>query len=170
MNRQGCLDYFESVYHETFDRLSKFVFFKVACSADAEDIVASVYSDLYQYVVLKGKRPENILAYLIKMANHELSRHYVGNPHLVSFDDDYLGLPELVPDENDVELGFIEKFENDTLWKAVQQLSAAEQQVIIAKFRFDMTFKEISQNFNQSESTIKLRYYRSLKKLQKILE
>jgi DNA-directed RNA polymerase specialized sigma24 family protein len=88
MKNQERQDYFEAVYRETFKRLSQFVFFKVAEPSEAEDVIASVYMDFYRYVVLRGKHPENILAYLMKMANHELSRHYKNNPHQISFDQE----------------------------------------------------------------------------------
>lgn len=170
MDRQGNQEYFETVYHDTFKRLSQFVFFKVATQAAAEDIVAAVYSDFFQYVVLRGKRPENILAYLIRMANHELSRHYTNNPKIDSFNDEILNLSESVIDDSNIETEYFEKIDNETIWQAVQQLSDSEQHVIMARFRFDLNFREIAEAANQNESTIKLRFYRALKKLQKILE
>lgn len=170
MGRQNYQDYFETVYHDTFKRLSQFVFFKVASSAAAEDIVAAVYTDFYQFVVLRGKRPDNELAYLIKMASHELSQHYTANPKADSFNDELLNLSESIIDDNDLEKEYFEKVENETLWQAVEQLSDPEQQIIIARYRFDLTFREIADSLNQHESTVKLRFYRALKKLQKMLE
>ena len=170
MERQGYQNYFETVYHDTFKRLSQFVFFKVAGLATAEDIVAAVYTDFFQYVVMRGKHPENVLAYLIKMANHELSRHYTQTPIIDSFNDEILNLSESIIDDSDIETEYFEKIDNEALWQAVQQLTGAEQQVIFARFRFDLTFREIAEAVNQNESTIKLRFYRSLKKLRKTLE
>lgn len=170
MDRQSYQDYFETVYHDTFKRLSQFVFFKVAGPAAAEDIVAAVYTDFYQFVVLRGKRPDNELAYLIKMANHELSRHYTATPKTDSFNDDLLNLSESIIDDIDLEAAYFEKVDNETLWQAVERLSAPEQSVIIARYRFDLTFRAIADSLNQNESTVKLRFYRALKKLQKMLE
>lgn len=170
MERQNRQDYFEAVYRDTFKRLSQYVYFKVASVSEAEDIVASVYTDFYQYIVLRDKRPENIQAYLTKMANHELARHYSGNIHPLSFDDESLNLSETVPNDSDTTSSVFEQIESAALWQAVQQLSAAEQQVIIAKFRFDLTFSEIALSQGQNESAVKLRFYRALRKLQKILQ
>lgn len=169
LEQQTPQEYFEKVYRETFDKLSRYVFFKTPSLSDAEDVTAAVYTSFYQYVVLKGKRPDNELAYLIKMSGHEMSRLYSRKVDMLSFDDEDLGLDSTVPDSTDCELMFFETFENETLWNAVNKLSQAEQKVLIAKFRFDMTFQEIALALGQGESAVKLRYYRSLAKLQKLL-
>lgn len=169
MEQQTFKEYFESVYRETVDKLTRHIFFKAPGLAEAEDITAAVYTDFYQYVVLKNKRPGNELAYLIKMSNHELSRLYSARMNMLSFDDEDLQLSSTVPDSTDFELQVFDIFENEDLWNAVRKLSKAEQQVLIARFRFDMTFQEIAAAVSQGESAVKLRYYRSLVKLQKLL-
>lgn len=170
MEQQTQQEYFEKVYRETFGKLSKYVFFKAPSLTDAEDITAAVYTSFYQYVVLKNKQPHNELAYLIKMSNHELSQLYTRKADTISFDDEDLQLVNTVPDSNDFELMFFETFENEALWNAVSRLTQDEQKVLIARFRFDMTFQEIAVAMSQGESAVKLRYYRSLAKLKKLLD
>lgn len=170
MEKQEHQEYFEAVYCETFEKVSRYVFFKSPGLTEAEDITATVYTNFYQYVVLKNKRPENSCAYLIKMSNHELSRLYSKKVTQLSFDDEELPLRDTVPDNTDWELTVFDQFESENLWNAVRRLSSAEQQVLIAKFRFDMTFQEIALAMNHGESAVKLRYYRSLKKLKILIE
>ena len=169
MEQQTPREYFETVYRATFDKLSRYVFFKAPGLADAEDITAAVYTNFYQYVVLKNKRPENELAYLIKMSSHELSRLYSRKIDMLSFDDEDLQLSNTVPDNTDFELKVFEIFDREDLWNAVRKLSQAEQRVLIARFRFEMTFQEIAHAMSQGESAVKLRYYRSLEKLRNVL-
>lgn len=169
METRSDQEYFEAIYHDTFNKLSQYVLFKTRGIGEAEDVVAAVYADFYQYIVLKHKRPENVPAYLTKMANHELSRLYTRKTNHLSIDDEELRLHETIPDDVDVELAVFDQFETDELWQAVGKLAPVEQQILAAKFRFDLTFKEIAQILGQGESAIKLRYYRSLKKLQKLL-
>jgi len=170
MQKQSHQEYFEAVYCETFEKLSRYVFFKAPGLAEAEDITATVYTNFYQYVVLKNKRPANELAYLIRISNHELSRLYSKNITRLSFDDEDLNLSETIADADDWEQDVFDQFANEALWIAVCSLQPAEQRVLIAKFRFDMTFQEIALAMNQGESAVKLRYYRSLKKLQNLLQ
>ena len=170
MQDQTHQEYFEAVYSETFEKISRYVFFKAPGLAEAEDITATVYTNFYQYVVLKCKHPANKLAYLIRISNHELSRLYSKNITQLSFDDEDLNLCDTVADAVDWEQSVFDQFANDALWEAVCSLQPVEQRVLIAKFRFDMTFQEIALAMNQGESAVKLRYYRSLKKLQNLLQ
>ena len=163
-------DYFVQIYQETFERLSKYVFFKAPNLPDAEDVTATVYADFFRYVVQKEKQPENPISYLMQMANHELSKLYVKRVAAVSFDDEESGLTETVADESNLSEAVFDAFQSDELWAAVGKLSDAEQRVLVAKFRYDMTFVEISEALGRGESAVKLSYYRSLKKLKNILE
>ncbi|MEI8199502.1 MAG: sigma-70 family RNA polymerase sigma factor [Eubacteriales bacterium] len=170
MQQQEHQEYFEAVYFETFEKVSRYVFFKAPGLSEAEDVTATVYANFYQHVVLKNKRPANHLSYLIQMSNHELSRMYSKKIPLLSFDDGDLQLSDTVTDNDDWEIKAFEPFESEDLWKAVNKLSQSEQQVLFAKFRFDMTFQEIAAALKQGESAVKLRYYRSLKKLKNLLD
>jgi len=170
MQKQEHQEYFEAVYFETFGKVSRYVFLKAPGLSEAEDITATVYTNFYQHVVLKSKRPGSELAYLIQMSNHELSRMYAKKIPLLSFDDEDFQLSDTVPEDTDWERNVFDSFENEDLWKAVCKLSQPEQQVLIAKFRFDMTFQEIALAMKQGESAVKLRYYRSLKKLKNLLD
>lgn len=162
-------EYFEMVYRQTAGRLSQYVLFKAPGLAESEDIVATVYTDFFQYISLKNRRPDNVYSYLIQMANHELSRYYTRHRRLLSLDDESIALFETVSDGQDLEETILDQHDTNRIWSAVLQLSWPEQQVLTARFRFDMTFSEIASWLEQSENTVRLRYYRSLKKLSKIL-
>ncbi len=170
MGNQAQQAYFESVYRETFKRLSQYVFLKSPSAAAAEDVVATVYMDFYQYVVLQDKQPDHALAYLTRMANHELSRLYRAPQPPLSLDDAELNLGETIPDDTDVELAAFDRFAAEELWQAVSRLSQPEQQVLAARIRFEMPFPEIARTLGQNESAVKLRYYRSLDKLKRLLD
>lgn len=170
MGNQAQQAYFESIYRETFRRLSQYVFLKSPSAAAAEDVVATVYMDFYQYVVLHDRQPDNVLAYLTRMANHELSRLYRAPQPPLSLDDAGLNLGETIPDDTDVELAVFDRFAAEALWQAVGRLSQPEQQALVARIRFEMPFPEIARTLGQNESAVKLRYYRSLDKLKRLLD
>lgn len=162
---------FESVYQETYGRLSRYVYFKAPTLQDAEDIVAAVYCHYYQYVVRQNRRPLVVYAYLQRMANHELNRFYSDRERLpkLSMDDDSLGLEQILSTDWDFSLERFDPIDAERLWQAVLQLSPAEQKVIVGKIRFDLSFHQLASYLNQGESAVKLRYYRALQKLQKNL-
>lgn len=163
-------DLFNGIYEATFNELGKYVYFRVKRLEDAQDIVQSVYMDYYRYVFLKKRKPDNVLGYLKQMASNQISKYYKEHQWLVEGSDENQELIEQIPSEDHMELDVFEQFEQATLWQAVKSLGIFEEKIIIAKFRFDMTFKEIGEAMSVSENTIKSRYYRALVKLRNILE
>lgn len=161
---------FETIYRATFTTLSKHVYFKVAQSSDAEDIIQIVYIDFYNYIVRKNKTVDNVQAYLIQMANNELSKYYKRKDELpITFDEDKIQILENMQDDSNIELDILNSIESDVIYKLVKKLPIIDQKILGAHFRYDMTFKDIANTLNLSENTIKTRYYRALKELKELL-
>lgn len=160
---------FEAIYHATFKALSKHVYFKVAQTSDAEDIVQNVYSNFYLYVHKKGKPIENVQAYLIQMANNELKIYYQNKANEPTMFDEEMDVLQNIPDESNLAMDIIEKFEIEAIAEAIQKLSMIDQKIMGARFRFELTFKEISIQLGVSENTVKTRYYRALDHLRAVL-
>jgi len=64
------------------------VYFKVAKLEDAEDIVQEVYLDFYKYIIEKGKKVDNVQAYLMQMSNNKLSHYYKDKTVEITVEDD----------------------------------------------------------------------------------
>lgn len=163
-------DDFKNIYSATFDELSKYVYFRINNIEDAQDIVQNVYLDYYQHVFKKNKKIDHVIAYLKKMAHNQLISFYKEKQFLVEQSNLLDEQLENIPANDDVELEVFEKFEVDRIWKAVTQLHPLQQKIIVGKFRFNMTFKEIAEQLLVNENTIKSNYYRSLKKLEEYLK
>ena len=162
--------YFNHIYETTFEALSRRVFFKVARLADAEDIVQDIYTDFYRYTVLKNKQPDQVMAYLFKMADHALARYYAKRVPEVNLDDALPEGLEGLADPLDLEAEVFSKIEADRLWASVQRLNPKAQQVLIAYFRYGLTFREIAEGLGEKEITVRQRLYRALSKLKEILD
>lgn len=169
MNQDKAIAQFEALYHQTFRRLSQYVLFKVGSVSDTEDIVAAVYADYFQHIVQRGHaEPTNPYAYLVRMANHGLGRLYKERQTEMSLDDEHNHLSETLPDDPEALSRFFDQIDSQELWLGIRRLSAAEQQVIVAHLRFDLTFRDIAGQLGQKESAVKLRYYRALERLKKM--
>lgn len=162
---------FETIYHATFNILSKYVYFKVAYANDAEDIIQNIYINYYNYIIRKNKTVENVQSYLMQIANNELSKYYKNKQELpITFSDESIYLLENIQDDSNVEFDILNTFNPNMIFDLVEKLELIDQKIIGAHFRFDMTFKEIAQSLSVSENTIKTRYYRSLKELKRLYE
>lgn len=157
---------FETIYHQTFESVSKYVYFNVAQAHDAEDIVQDVYLRYYREVILKGKSIENPKAYLLAMAANQLKRYYRFKAQRpVQLNSEELEILENIPDDQDVHVEIINRFSVDAILREIMTLSDLDQKILSGHLRFGMTFAELSRELALSENTIKTRYYRALRTL-----
>lgn len=157
---------FESIYRDTFDDISKNVYFQVAQVADAEDIVQEVYLRYYREVILKGKVIENPRAYLMAIAANQLKRYYRFKAQRpIQLNPDENDVLENVADETDLHLEVINRFTVEQITAEIKSLPELDQKILTGHLRFDMTFAELALTLNLSENTVKTRYYRMLRTL-----
>lgn len=159
---------FETIYRATFNTISKQVFFKVAKIEDAEDIVQEVYLDFYKYIISKGKKVDNVQAYLIQMSNNKLSHYYKDKTVEFTVEDDQT-LFNNIEEPSNLEFDTLERISLDEIWDAVKTLSDIDQHILIDYYRFGYNFREISERYLMPESTIKSRCSNAIKQLKEIV-
>lgn len=76
----------------------------------------------------------------------------------------------LVGYENDLEESFQIKEDAKEILEIINTLNTSIQQILRLKIFGGMTFLEIASLVDMSESTVKTKYYSSIKKIKKILE
>lgn len=159
---------FNELYYETVDSLSKYIHFKVSNFEDGQDILQNVYKDYFYYVLRKNKVVEYPLAYLKQMVDKECARYYKKKSQIpLALEDE---TAEYIEDEKiHVEVDILNNNVFEEVWKEIKHLSEIDQLILGAYFRFDMSFKEISDELKISENAVRLRFYRNLKKLKEIL-
>ncbi len=159
---------FNELYYETVDKLSKYIHFKVSIFEDGQDIIQNVYKDYFNYVIKKNKTIDHPLAYLKQMVDKECARYYkkksIKPLHLEDETAEYIADEKI-----HVEIDVLNQIVFEEVWKEIKNLSELDQQILGAYFRFDMSFKEISEELKISENAVRLRFYRNLKKIKEIL-
>ncbi len=166
---QFNVNHFESIYRKYFGQISKFVIFKVPQMSDAEDVVSSVFTNLYIQLRKKSLDIDNIEAYLIQIAKNELSKFYKQKSKTILVDDDWEDKLEQVVDDFDLEESVFNQYEIERIEKALLQLSPLDQRIITAKIKLEMSFKEISEQLIVKENSVKTRYYRALETLRQMI-
>lgn len=157
---------FENIYHETFPVLSRFLFLKTNHYEDTQDLLQELYLSFYQHLQ-KSKEPiESPQAYLLKMAQNLLSRYYL-HKSKTNLNQDYTLDTELVPEDFELESVILDKLESESIWASIQSLKEPDRSLLIARFHFEMSYPELSRQFELPETTIKSKIYTALKHLQK---
>lgn len=159
---------FEQIYASTYPALSRYVFFKVADNDDMEDILQNVYVDYYFDVIKKGKQIENPEAYLIKMANHKCGAHFRKERRVITLDEEE-DWTQLIPSDDDTSGSAIQHATSQEIWSIVATFPELDRRILIARFRFELSFPEIAAELDMEETKIKARFYRALDKIRKKL-
>ena len=152
-------DDFQHIYETYFNKLSKFIYFKVQSLSDAQDLLQDVFLDFYRHTITKGQDVEQVEAYLMQMTQHALARYYKTKqqspPTLKSEQEIAV---DLLQDDIDLEQSVLDHIQVDAIWDYVQTFDEVDQKLLIGHYRFNMTFKELSAQLNMPESTLKSRH------------
>lgn len=152
-------DDFTAIYHATFPQISKFVHFKVADLEDAQEIVQNVYLDFYKYICKNDKLLDNVSAYLMSMAKHELTRYYKTRSETpVVLNEEDNPIFEQIADDQDLELEVLNSLSTQEIWAIIETMPALDKQILVAHYRFDLPFSEIARSLNMPGSTIRSRH------------
>jgi RNA polymerase sigma-70 factor, ECF subfamily len=164
-------DRFEDLFRRNYDGLSRFVLFKVHSVSDAEDIVSNVFMNFYKHTVKKNRWVDSEEAYLVEMAKNEIKRYYRNRIQApISLNDGEWDGLENIADEHDAVASMFDRMTIDRIWQAVSQLDETAKMILTAKFRLDMTFKDIAIELNSNENSVKTKYYRSIEALRHLLK
>lgn len=123
-----------------------------------QEIFINALQGLHQF---EGKRA-TFRTWLYKIATYKVvdyfrSRHFKVQKHSVTIDDwDF-------DDEDDFTLSLLHKEELKAVMDVVNELETSLQQIFRLKLFSDYTFQEIAATLQIPESTVKTKYYRSLK-------
>jgi RNA polymerase sigma-70 factor (ECF subfamily) len=152
---------FETLYHQYFDALAKYVHFKVDRVQDGEDILQEVFLNYYKYIILKHKKVDHPLTYLKRMVDKQVIPLYQLKD--LSLDDEII---DFIEDPLNLEQSILDHLSYEEILIEIKKLKIIDQKIILARFRFDLSFKEIAEQLNSNENTVKLRYHRSIQKIQ----
>ncbi len=146
---------FEAIYHANFEIISKHVLFKCASVTDAQDIVQDVFYDFYKHWLKSDSPIEHPSAYLKTIANHHLASYYKQHQSedTLKYNDDYIF--NNIEDTGDLESNILDSSTVDTIFEEINKLGEPDKTILVARFRFDISFREIAAKLNMKESTIK---------------
>ncbi len=159
---QRDLNQFTHLYNSYRNRIFRYIRFRVARREDAEDLTSQTFVKAIEAFPNYTHRGYSFGAWLYKIAGNVLTDWYRKKKPLLLEDMD-------IDPENISHASLEQKVDTqirDThLVSCINQLSEQEKQVLVLKIFDEMSFREISNTLGKGESSVKMMYYRSLKKL-----
>ena len=156
---------FSKLYEAYFDRVYRFIFFRVADDRMAEDLASQVFLKAWEN--LHRYRPRaTFLAWLYAIARNSVIDMYRTRKTIISLEE---AVPIAAQDDKlDDRLQL--EFEVKALQAAMQQLTREQQEVITLKFIADYDTAQIAREMGKSEGAIRALQMRALQALARAMK
>ncbi len=172
MFKQKYLNFFEIVYKKTYDRTLNYIVLNCRDMDDVNDIVQDTYIELYKIIYKKKITSlDNPSAYVIGIAKNKLKKYYsfkykFNNISLFSGNDSEL--IDFAKSDINIENIIITENNMENIWLFLKKKKAIVGKIFYFHYYLDMTIKEISEELQVKESTIKSNLYRTLKEMNEL--
>lgn len=159
--------HFRPLYNRYFQQIFRFVFKRTADENIASDVCSQVFLKAMQKIGTYQYKGVPFSAWLYRIASNEVAQHFRNTQknRVVTVEDrTFSDLIDEVSEEDD-----FEKTRKKML-SALQQLKESDMVMIEMRFFEERPFKEIAAILNITESNAKVKTYRILEKMKKIMK
>ena len=150
---------FAALYKKYIDTIYNYFWYRVGHDHDvAEDLAQETFVRAYQALPNFKITGTSYVSYLLTIA-HNLLVNYYRSPKPISIEATGVDVPQEI-------WSAIETKDNiSSMWRAIQQLSTKERDILYLKYRKDYKVSEIAAIVGRSENAVKLVLSRARKKL-----
>jgi len=156
---------FTQLYDEYFNKIYRYIYFRVNSQAEAEDLTQEVFIKALQAIGSYKQREAPFASWLFRIAHNQVIDHIrkktkekrapLEEATAVSMED-----PVAITEQ---------KTEVEELTAALKKLPPAQQEVISLRFIAGLHIAEVAKTLGKSEGTIKALQYNGTASLRKIL-
>jgi RNA polymerase sigma-70 factor (ECF subfamily) len=148
------------IYDTQAPRIFRYIYHRLGSRPLAEDLT----SEVFVRFIRSGTTPDNLTAFLYRIAHNLVVDYLRRNPNLLSLDD------ATVADRADPS-DFAElEMEKAALRRAITRLTPEQQQVVVLKFIEGLSNDEIALVLGKSAGAVKAMQHRALETLRHLLD
>ena len=155
---------FELLYDMYYDCVYRYIFVSVKNKWNAEDIIATVFTKIYEHKdkIIDVSESKN---WVFRIAHNTIIDFYRKNSKVIPI--------ESFLDRGDDDFGYediIIRDEFNGVKKIIEQLPEETKKMIYLRFYGGLKFREIAETVNITENTVKSTISRAIKKIKKSYE
>ncbi|MBD5080630.1 MAG: sigma-70 family RNA polymerase sigma factor [Ruminococcaceae bacterium] len=168
--------YFNTVYDQTVNSITKFVISKCGNILDTEDILQNIYARFYKRILQKGYNDiDNPEAFLVSIAKFEIKTYYASKKKsgVTESFSDYTD-EQMVMIENEMsktQKNFDDVLCNKLLAREIfEDIATADEvtgKIFYLYFVCDMKLADIAEELNMNLSAVKNKLYRTIERQKK---
>jgi len=162
--KHGDEQAFGELYELYFDKIYRFIYFRVNHKEMAEDLAEDVFVKAWSKI--KQVKEERFGGWLYQIAKNRIIDHYRQNKETVDISEleNFLESDENIIDSTNLII------EQKTFMMLLKKLTPEQQIIIKLKFIEDMDNLEIAELISKSEGSIRVIQHRAIQKLQELLD
>ena len=167
---------FNEIYDNTYDEIYAYVLKKCSCIADVSDIMQEIYFELHRVLTKKGigyiKIPR---IFVYKLAKRKLAKYYrlsakIKNAFAYSLNDDEAENVTDISDEFMLEDFVVNAHTLEHAERLIGKKDETTKKCMYLFYKENRAISEIAQILSITESNVKNKIYRTLKKLRSELK
>lgn len=149
---------FGVLYDVHFDRIYAYIYRKTGDRQVAEDLTADTFMKALAHIQSYHYTGQPFVAWLYRIASNLVTDHYRAHRPVATLDE---GL-QLASREAGPEEAALAWDDQQTVARAIQTLSADQQDVVLLRFSGGLRLKEIAQVIGKTEGAVKALMFRAL--------
>ena len=157
---------FETIYYNTRDALLRYLVPRIRSSADVEDLMQEVYTNLYRHLS-RSRTLREPLPYLYAIAKKTLSRYYRRRAAHIEQEEPLN--ESLADDAPTVEELTLSREQMREIWSIVKSEPLASYQAFTLYYGFSVPTDEIAKELNLSEDAVRKRLSRTRNQIRRQL-
>ncbi len=164
---------FVNAYDEHFDKIYRFIYFKVGNMEEAQDLTSSTFLKAWNYIKDNKVRNKTLRALIYKIARNTVIDFYrsksAGGQNNAAVDT--LGRAINIADEKQDLVRQMELASDMSLVeKGMMELKDEYREIIILRFTEELSISEIAGILDKSKGNVRVLAYRALKALREIID
>lgn len=158
--QNGQSEAFAEIYDKYFDKIYKFIYYKVGHRETAEDLSSLTFTKALENIKKFNADRGLFSAWIYKIARNNIVDYYRSKKEISDIDK----VPDLYHEEN-----FVENMTKDAQLQNIKEklnlLTEDQREIIVMRVWNEMSYKEISEIVGKSENNCKVIFSRSIKQL-----
>ena len=154
---------FGKLYGLYFEKIFKFVYFRVSHKEVAEDITEDVF--IKAWTSIKTVKEDSFSGWLYQIAKNKVIDYYRQKKVTVDIEE----ISNIIESEDDINNDANTVIERRLFMTVLKQLTPEQQIIIKLKFIEDMENSEIAELISKSEGSIRVVQHRAIQKLQELI-
>jgi RNA polymerase sigma-70 factor (ECF subfamily) len=162
LSQQGDRDAFESLYATYFERIHRYIHFRVEEEEQAEDITSHVFLKVWEKLATYKPGSSPFVAWLYRIARNSVIDHYRTRKTAISLEE---ADPVELSHADDVDERIDMQIQSQLLREALKELTYTQQEVLILKYVCGFSTVEIARKLDKQQGAIRALQMRGIQGL-----